>query len=168
MLMRTFFQFSFYNRTGPSLAVAEIYVRKCVFLSFYMKRNNFYGKQSMAAESRGRWRKKTFQFVPRSPLFLLFVLLSFILFPLSFLFHQINQSVAASRNAFMVWHVMRQLKFYAKLMLIHRPNHSNGHLTIRQKHLKCRKVITESIHHKHQRSRTRPWRYSRVRGGENI
>jgi gluconate kinase len=68
---------------------------------------------------------------------------------------QINQSVASSRNAFMAWHEMKQQIFYVKLMLIQRPNHSNGHLTIRQKHLKCRKVITEYIHQGHQRYRIR-------------
>jgi hypothetical protein len=68
---------------------------------------------------------------------------------------QINQYVAVSRNAFMVWHVMRLQKFYVKLMLTLRPIHSNGRLTIRQKHLKCRRVITEHIHHEHHRSPTR-------------
>lgn len=71
---------------------------------------------------------------------------------------QINPFVASNRNAFMAWHVMRRQKFYVKLMPIHRLIHSNGRLTIRQKHLKCRKVITEYIHHEHQRSLICQWR----------
>lgn len=80
--------------------------------------------------------------------------------PISYLYStlQINQYVAVSRNAFMVWHVMRLQKFYVKLMLILHPIHSNGRLTIRQKHLKCRRVITESIHHEHHRSPILQWR----------
>lgn len=61
---------------------------------------------------------------------------------------QINRSVAVSRNAFTASHVMRRQKFYVKLMPFHRPNHSNGRSTIQPKHLKCRKVITGSIHHR--------------------
>lgn len=61
---------------------------------------------------------------------------------------QINRSVAVNRNAFTASHVMRRQKFYVKLMPFHRPNHSNGRSTIHQIHLKCRKVITKSIHYK--------------------
>jgi hypothetical protein len=69
-----------------------------------------------------------------------------------FIFLQISQFVAVNRNAYMALHVMRQLKFYVKLMPIRRPIHSNGHSTTRPKHLKCLKVITEHIRHEHHRS----------------
>ena len=65
-------------------------------------------------------------------------------------FYQINPYVVRNKSAFMGLHVMRLQKFYVKLMLFHHQKHSNGLSTIQLKHLKCRKMITEYIHHKHQ------------------